>query len=140
MEGKNIVIEWRFAEGKLDRLPALVHVSSNQEGAIVTVDDRDVGSVPVDISRQPGNYRFTVSKPGFRRYETSVTVQPGQELSLSAALAKQESSILGRWWFWTIAGVVVAGAGLSTYALTRGESTVQEPLDGGGLGWTVKLR
>ena len=23
MEGKNIVIEWRFAEGKLDRVPAL---------------------------------------------------------------------------------------------------------------------
>jgi hypothetical protein len=125
---------------QLDRLPAHLHVVANQDGAVVMVNDRDMGSTPVDVSRSAGTYHVSVSKPGFKRYEADVALQSGQEVTLSAALVKQERSILERWWFWTIAGVAVAGVGVGTYALTRGESTTQEPLNGGGLGWAVKLR
>ena len=125
---------------ELDRLPAVMHVTSNEEGAVVAVNAVDVGIVPVDVSRPAGDYRVTVTKPGFKRYENNVTVRPGEELTLGASLSKHETSLTERWWFWTVAGAVVVGAGVGTYALTRGESTVQEPLNGGGLGWTVKAR
>jgi hypothetical protein len=124
---------------ELDRLPATIRITSNQDGAIVTLDDRDLGATPVEVSRPAGSYRVSVNKSGFKRYDSKITVTPGQNLDLSASLAKQETSILERWWFWTIAGAVVVGAGVGTYALTRSESTTQEPVNGGGLGWAVKL-
>jgi hypothetical protein len=141
------VVHRTFAPGsttelglQLDRLPAVVHVAANQEGAVVTVDDRDVGTAPVDVSRPAGTHHVAVHKAGFKRYETDIRLEPGQELTLDALLVKEEKSLVTQWWFWTIAGVAVAGVGVGTYALTRGESTTQEPLNGGGLGWTVKLR
>ena len=41
VEGKNIVIEWRYAEGKLDRLPALAaELVQLKVDLIVTADRR----------------------------------------------------------------------------------------------------
>jgi hypothetical protein len=123
---------------ELDRLPATLHVASSESGSIVTVDGVDVGVAPVDVSRPAGNYRVVVKKAGFKKYEAQVDAQPGQELDLRATLPREETAITSRWWFWTAAGVVVVGVAAGTYALTRTETTRQEPLDGGGLGWTVK--
>lgn len=125
---------------ELDRLPATLHVASSEPGAVVTVDDLDVGVAPVDVSRPAGTYHVVVRKPGFKKYDTQVAVQPGQKADLRASMAKDEVSVTKRWWFWTAAGVALAGVAAGTYALTRGETTRQEPLDGGGLGWTVRAR
>jgi PEGA domain len=125
---------------ELDRLPATLHVAATEVGAVVAVDGADVGVAPVDVSRPAGTHRVTVIKSGFKRYEAQVAVQPGQQLDLRAQLTKEDTSILSRWWFWTAAGVVLAGVAAGTYALTRSETTTQAPLDGGGLGWTVKVR
>ena len=124
----------------LDRLPATLHVASSQPGAAVTFDGVDVGITPVDISRPAGTYHVVVRKPDFKPYDAQVAVQPGQELDLRAPLTKNETSITSRWWFWTAAGVLVAGVAAGTYALSRGETTHEQPVDGGGLGWAVKLK
>jgi hypothetical protein len=125
---------------ELDRLPATIHIAASEPGSIVTVDGHDVGVAPVDVSRPAGSYRVVVKKSGFKKYEAQVDAQPGQELDLRATLPREETAITSRWWFWTAAGVVVVGVAAGTYALTRTETTRQEPLDGGGLGWTVKAR
>lgn len=125
---------------ELDRLPATLHVASNEPGAVVSVDDVDVGVAPVDVSRPAGLHRVVVRKQGYEPYESQFSVQPGQRLDVRASLVREESSITKKWWFWTAAGTVLVGVAAGTYALTRGETTRQEPLDGGGLGWTVKLR
>ncbi len=125
---------------ELDRLPATLRVASNEPGAVVTVNDVDVGLVPVDVSRPAGSYRVAVKKEGFKRYEAQVALQPGQEVDLRAPLAKEETAITKRWWFWTAAGTLLVGVAAGTYVLTRGETRREEPLDGGGLGWTVKVQ
>ncbi|HEY8079356.1 MAG TPA: PEGA domain-containing protein [Labilithrix sp.] len=125
---------------ELDRLPATFHVTSSETSAIVTVNGVDVGAVPVDVSRPAGAYRVIVKKAGFKTYEQQIDAAPGQQLDLVATLPREEKAITSRWWFWTAAGVVVVGVAAGTYALTRSDTTRQEPLDGGGLGWTVKAK
>lgn len=125
---------------ELDKLPATIHVASSQEGAVVAVNGLDIGIAPLDVSRPAGTYRVIVRKSGFKTYDQQLAVQPGQEIELRAPLAKEESSLTSRWWFWTAAGVLVTGVAVGTYALTRTETTNQQPIDGGGLGWAAKIK
>ena len=126
---------------ELDRLPAVIHVAANQPGAIVKVGDADVGSVPVDVTRPAGSYRIIVAKGGFDTYETQIVVKAGEESNLLAPLSVHKTPVTQRWWFWTVAGLLVTGAAVTTYFLTRTEPAAERPaLDGGGLGWTIKLR
>lgn len=125
---------------ELDRLPAVVHVASNVPGAIVTVGGADVGPVPVDVTRPAGSYRVIVKKPGYDAYEALIRVKPGEEANLRAPLMLEKIPITKRWWFWTIIGGVVIGAGTGAYFIARAASPpTRPPLDGGGLGWTIKL-
>jgi hypothetical protein len=122
----------------LDRLPATLHITSNQERAVVAVNGADVGMAPVDVSRPGGSYRVVVTKPGFVTYEAQVNAQPGEDVDMKATLPEERHPITKQWWFWTAAGVVVAGAVVGTYFITRTPSTPAQPaLNCGGLGWCV---
>ena len=123
---------------ELERLPARLRVRANQTGAVVTVDGLDVGTAPVDLTRPAGVHAVVVRKQGFIGYSAQVDIGPGQESDLSATLVPESVPITKRWWFWTAAGVVVSGAAVSTYLLTR--PTPERPaVDGGGLGWAAKV-
>lgn len=121
----------------LDRLPATLAVRASKPDAVVAVDGLDVGVAPVDLLRPAGTHHVVVRKSGHLPYETDAVVRPGQRVELVAALKEEKPSLLSRWWFWTAAGVVVTGAAVTTYALTRPDPE-RPPLDGGGLGWTVR--
>jgi len=125
---------------ELDRLPATLHIASNRDAAIVTVNGADVGPVPVDVLRPAGSYKVLVKKSGFIPYEAQVAVQPGEEVKLRATLNEDKPSLTQRWWFWTAAGVVVAGAAVGTYFATRSEpEPTRAQIDGGSLGWKLKV-
>ena len=138
------VINRSFAPGaraeltlELERLPATLHVSSNVSGALVMVDTRDVGPVPVSVLRPGGNYRVLVSKDGYEPYEAQVMVQAGEQTSLRAQLYAEKTPLTKRWWFWTAAAGVLVGGALATYALTRPDPE-PPPYDGGSTGWVVR--
>jgi hypothetical protein len=124
---------------ELDRLPAVLHVAANRDGAVVRVGGADVGIAPVDVSRPAGSYRVVVTREGFATYETQVDVKAGEESSLRATLTEKSTPLTKRWWFWTGLGVLVAGAAAATYFATRPEPT-RPPLSGGTLGWTVPIQ
>jgi len=122
----------------LDKLPATLRVSSNQERSLVRVDRIDVGYAPVELQRPAGPYLIAVEKPGFSSYETRFKLNPGEETDIKATLSP--TPITEKWWFWTAVGVLATGAVIGTYFATRGEPAPERPpLDGGGLGWTVKV-
>ncbi len=121
----------------VERLPAMLRVSSNERDAVVAVDGLDVGIAPVSVERGAGAHRVLVRKPGFDPYEVSTTLKAGQRVDLSAPLKPHQPSLLTRWWFWGAAAVVVAGAAVTTYAATRPDPE-RPALDGGGLGWVVR--
>src|SRR5262249_32397113 len=138
------VVNRTFAPGatseldlRLDLLPATLKVTSSQAGALVRVNDADVGPAPVDVLRPAGAYRVNVKKKGFLPYTTQVTVQPGEEIKLRATLLEEKPSIVERWWFWTAAGAVIAGGVVVTYVATRPKPE-PPPYDGGSTGWIVK--
>jgi hypothetical protein len=129
--------EKRAIELAVERMPATLDVASDHEGAVVTVNALDVGVAPVRVSRPPGSYRVVVRRSGFVPYEIDTVLKPGQKTDIRAALKEDKPSVLTRWWFWTAAGVVVAGAATATYFVTRPDPQ-RPPLEGGGLGWTAK--
>ncbi len=124
----------------LDKLPATFHIEADQPSSIVKFAGADVGMAPIDVSRPGGTYKVAVLKSGFVTYETTVVGQPGEAVDLRAKLPPEKPSVLSRWWFWTIAGVVVAGAATGTYFIVQANQTpTRPPLSGGGLGWSVQV-
>jgi tetratricopeptide (TPR) repeat protein len=123
---------------QLDRLPATLHVAASRPGAAVTVDGVDVGLAPIDLSRPAGSYKVAVKKQGYLTYQAQVSIAPGEQLDLRAALEEKRTPIYRRWWFWTAGGVILVGVGLGAYFGARAAETPK--LDMGGLGWAVQAR
>ncbi len=124
---------------ELDRLPATLSFASGVPGSVVTVDTVDVGVTPVDIQRPAGRHHVTVKKPGFIMYEADLDAHPGERVDLRANLKEDKPALTQRWWFWTAAGVLVAGVAAGTYFATR-PSPERPALNGGGLGWTLQAQ
>ncbi len=141
----NAIVQKHFDPGtspklKLDlqSLPAEIKVSANVKGAVVSVDDLDSGIAPVQLTRPAGVYHVEVRKLGFLPYETTVKVNAGEQPSLVATLSPETTPVYKTWWFWSAAAVVVAGAAVGTYFLTRPDPERPAP-NGGGLGWVVSV-
>ena len=125
-------------ELSLERLPATLRIAANQPGAVVSVNGLDVGTAPVDVLRPGGTHHVVVRKPGFVAYETRANVEPGQQLAIRGTLRAEHPEWYERWWVWAGGGALIAGAVVTTYALTRDERR-QEP-NRGTLGWSLDLR
>lgn len=139
---EDAVVNDTFAPGthselglKIARLPATLVVEANESDAVVTVAGRDVGYAPVRLSRPGGRYPITVEKDGFTTFETTASLDPGQEWRVSADLAHESPALWQRWWFWTTLASSMASVVVTTWYVTR--PAPQHSPDGGGLDWVV---
>lgn len=137
------VVTRKFAAGRAPELnvaltekPATIRIRANVETAQVWVSDISVGRAPIDVQRPAGGYDVSVRADGYEDFTSNVLVKSGQVLTLRAEMLEASDPFYTQWWFWTLAGAVVAGTVVGTYFATRPEP-VRPPLDGGGLGWTV---
>jgi hypothetical protein len=122
----------------LQSLPATLRIAADRGGSVVAVNDLDVGVAPVQITRPAGTYSVIVRKPGFVTYQSRVKVGPGEEPAILATLPEETTPVTKKVWFWSVAAVVVAGAAVGTYFLTRADPERPAP-NGGALGWVVTV-
>lgn len=97
-----------------------------------------------------GDYELSAEAPGYRTTTVRVSVAGGKVAELRLALTRatartdtapaaataadrprDDDSLLGKWWFWTAAGAVVAGGVLGAIALSADDDP--QPLEQGDL-------
>jgi tetratricopeptide (TPR) repeat protein len=141
---------------KARRFVGKIKLELAPEGATVLLDGR--ASTSTALVLDLGEHQLSVRAEGYREQELKLVIDGGEDttqrvelvrLDLSpqnavasamqddrATAAKPEpvdrassGSVFGKWWFWTVAGVVVAGAVVGTaLALSGGSTTKVEPL------------
>ncbi|MSQ91850.1 MAG: PEGA domain-containing protein [Gammaproteobacteria bacterium] len=67
---------------KLDPLYAEFTVKSLPAGAMVLVDDRELGRTPLATELDAGHYTLAIVHPQFRRFESPITVRAGELLAI----------------------------------------------------------
>lgn len=141
----NGIVNKTFAPGSspevvldLQSLPATLRIAADRQDSVVSVDSLDVGVAPVQLTRPAGTYAVVVRKPGFVTYQSKVKVGPGEEPAILATLPEETTPVTKKWWFWTGAAAVIAGAAIGTYFLTRPDPERPAP-NGGALGWVVTV-
>jgi hypothetical protein len=82
----------------------------------VFVDGKPLGKPPLETTLDAGTHRILVRSDQFEDTETTAVVLAGERKEIMLDLEKRPS-IFTRWWFWTAAGVVVAGGVAVTVAL-----------------------
>lgn len=141
----NAVVNQTFAPASspevvldLQSLPATLRIAADRDGSVVAVDQLDVGVAPVRLTRPAGTYSVIVRKPGFVTYQSKVKVGPGEAPTILATLPEETTPVTKKVWFWSVAAVVVTGAAVGTYFLTRPDPERPAP-SGGALGWVVTV-
>jgi hypothetical protein len=138
------VVEQSYREGtkdalslRLDVLPAKIVVDSNPSGAIVRLDDRDVGPTPRTIERPAGRYQLEIEREDFNVHREHLELQPGQRVDIMAPLTRYEPPVTDRWWFWP--GVFLASGLIATLTyIVVTPAPKPPPYDGGSSGWVAK--
>lgn len=120
---------------ELRKRVATVRVVVSEDGARVLLRANVVGlsplAAPLRVNQGPA--RIEVEREGFQSIVVERDLRGGEETLVRIELVpkpapvstsptpgeSREGSVLSRWWFWTAAGVVVAGAAVVTYAATR---------------------
>jgi TolB-like protein len=99
---------------KLDALasgPASISVSSEPEGAEVTLDGEPFGTTPVDKPIIPGDHVIRVSKEGYIAVQEKRTFVEGARETLNYELEKVPNRLPKRPWGWASLGVGIGAVG-----------------------------
>jgi tetratricopeptide (TPR) repeat protein len=108
---------------------ANVNLSANVPGATAVLDGRPLGTLPFGGEIEPGVHQLEVAADGYDTVRLAITLEAGQPFSRSVELmptAEAEEAWYEKWWVWTIAGVVVAGATTGIVLGTTGGATIPD--------------
>jgi len=101
---RNIVMELT----PIERTAFLI-IRSPVIGAEVWLAGKRMGNVPVELSLQPGEHTLLLRHGDYEEASTRVILEPRQRRAIDLPM-EPTPSIFERWWFWTGAAVLLAGA------------------------------
>ncbi len=122
--GKSLAVDARL---KTKSKTGILRVDSPVVGAIVFVDGAQLGKVPAEKELLAGKHAVIVRADGYEEARTSAVVTAGERRTVTVKL-DETPAVTSRWWFWTGAGVVVAGGVALTVALLT-----ERPADSGDI-------
>ncbi len=68
---------------------ASISVTSNPDGAEISVDDSFAGNTPSTLKLKPGKHKISVTLAGYKAWTREISVEAGSEVHLTAAIEKQ---------------------------------------------------
>ena len=76
---------------------SVVNVRSTPDGAEITVDGKFVGDTPSVLRLSPGDHLILIEKAGFKSWQRTISISPGGEVKVDAALEKAAGSPQSSW-------------------------------------------
>jgi hypothetical protein len=104
------------AQLALKKSDALIIVRS-RPSADIAIDGKPIGRTPLELRVGAGQHTLVADAEGHQTEKVLMTLSLGDRRELDIELRRQ-SGVLSKWWFWTAAGVVVAGGVATALALT----------------------
>ena len=101
-----IVLEYAL---EVEETESTLVLTADPPTAVLLVDGVEVGEGEAQAAVESGGHVIEARVEGYSPYRTAVSVAERQELELHLALSRHEEP-WETWWFWTIFGVVIAGA------------------------------
>jgi hypothetical protein len=89
--------------------------------AVLYVDDEKRGQTPIELSLAPGRHSVKLTHPEYEPLDSEVNVVAKERREVTLAL-HEKPPIWAKWWFWTGAAVIVAGAVATGIVLNREKS------------------
>jgi hypothetical protein len=111
--GAVVKVDAQLAAKKTD---ALILVKS-QPSADISVDGKAIGRSPLEYRVTAGQHVLLATANGYETERIPMTLALGDKRDVDIELHKP-AGMLSKWWFWTAAGVVVAGSVATVLALT----------------------
>jgi hypothetical protein len=122
--GATIVVEANLTPKKRD---ALVVVRTTPSVDVI-FDGKALGRAPLQVRATPGSHELVARGDGYYEERVPMTLAFGDRRDVALDM-KPTPGILGKWWFWTGVGVVIAG-GVATAILL----TTEKPHSNGTFG------
>ena len=105
--------------GSIER-HAQVSIKSRIAGSAISIDGQALAQAPTEALLLPGTHRVVAHREGYSDASTQVILVAGQHRELELNPLEQHP-LLGQWWFWAGAAVVLAGGVTTAIVIARHE-------------------
>lgn len=106
----------------------VLKVTSNILRSQVILSGKPLGRTPFDGDVSPGDHQLQVTAAGYLTAEQTVTIKAGESTEIAVELkpvpkpvVKDDTRLIGRWWFWTAIGTAVVGGVAAAVVLSQDE-------------------
>lgn len=65
---------------------AILNITTQPAGAILTINDKEIGPTSRNVTLEPGIYNFLISKQGFSPWQQSVRIHAGKDTAINVML------------------------------------------------------